>query len=241
MSSGTREKVLVTWLALLTLLCAVLAWNGFATPAAATFEELSVERLNVLEPDGKPRVIIANKARLPGIYLDGTEYPHPTREFGGLVFYNSEGDEIGGLAFDASETEDGYHAAAHLAFDQFKQDQTVTLTYRDANGERTGGLRVDDQPDTPILPLVRMNARIADAESDEEVEAIRREMRAYVQERGMHTERAFFGKLPDGSAVVRLSDGEGRPRLILAVDPAGDPSLRFLDENGEVVSHLPEP
>lgn len=241
MPGDRREKLLVTWLVLLTLLCAGLVWRSLATPAAVTFEELSVERLNVLEPDGTPRVIVSNKARLPGIYLEGTEYPHPTREFGGLIFYNSEGDEVGGLAFDAAETEEGYRAFAHLAFDQFKQDQTVTLTYSDRNGERTAGLRVDDQPDASILPLVRLNAGIADAESDEEVEAIRREIRAYVQERGMHTERAFFGKLPDGSSVVRLSDGEGRPRLIVAVDPAGQPSLRFLDENGDVVSRLPEP
>jgi hypothetical protein len=47
------------------------------------------------------------------------------------------------------------------------------------------------------------------------------------------------GKLPDGSAVVKLSDHEGRPGLLMTVDAAGNPSVIFLDEEGEVVPRLP--
>lgn len=242
MTSATREKVLVTWLFLLTLLCGVLAWKATAKPQVASYDELSVQRLNVVEPDGGLRFVISNKPRFPGLYMNGKEYPHPTRDTGGMLFFNSEGDEVGGLAFDGHRTQGGHEASAQLAFDQFEQDQTVAIQYNDDNGQRSAGLRVWDRPDAPLLPLIEMNATIAQAKSREEAQAIREKMLAYAKEHAMMpAERAFVGKVSDGSSVVKLSDKEGRARLVLSVDGAGNPSLKFLDEEGEVVAQLPEP
>ena len=37
----------------------------------ATFDEITVERINVVEPDGTPRLVIAAKGRFPGSIFKG--------------------------------------------------------------------------------------------------------------------------------------------------------------------------
>ena len=47
---------------------AILVLAAFRRPSAAgntKFEEIAVERINVVEKDGKLRLVIANRARLP--------------------------------------------------------------------------------------------------------------------------------------------------------------------------------
>ena len=48
-----------------------------------------------------------------------------------------------------------------------------------------------------------------------------------------------IGKQRDNSAVLLMSDVEGRPRIRMQVAPDGTPKLEFLDEVGRVVSSLP--
>jgi hypothetical protein len=51
--------------------------------------------------------------------------------------------------------------------------------------------------------------------------------------------RVYLGRDVGKSAVLSLSDPNGRPRLRLRVDSLGKASLEFLDENGAVTSRLP--
>jgi len=48
--------------------------------------------------------------------------------------------------------------------------------------------------------------------------------------------RLFAGKTADRSAVVALSDPQGRPRLRMMVDTSGDARIEFLDATGRVAS-----
>lgn len=234
-----REKILMGWVAILTVLFAAQAFGPMAKSADAAYRDLTVERLNVVEPDGTLRLVISNAPRYPELWMDGKEYPHPGRDRGGMLFFNLEGDEVGGLSFNGGRTADGHKAGAQLAFDQFKQDQTVAIQYQDDSGKRSAGLRVWDRPEWEIKQLVEMHAAVAD-KSEAEIKAAREKMMAFAKEHGMPAERAFVGKVPDGSSVVKLSDPQGRVRLLLAVDADGNPSLKFLDEQGGVVSQLPQ-
>lgn len=51
--------------------------------------------------------------------------------------------------------------------------------------------------------------------------------------------RVFVGKNADKSATVSLADANGKPRLTLTVDPAGNPRIEFLDETGKVTERIP--
>jgi hypothetical protein len=50
--------------------------------------------------------------------------------------------------------------------------------------------------------------------------------------------RLFAGRDRDRTAIVRLSDPEGRTRLRMSVDSTGVPSIEFLDENGKVTRRI---
>src|SRR5262245_17381930 len=84
-----------------SLLLGVAVLSGFKIANDKNkFAELDVERLNIVEKDGKLRMVISNSQRAPDPIIDGKSYP--MRQGGntaGMIFYNNKGDECGGLAF----------------------------------------------------------------------------------------------------------------------------------------------
>jgi hypothetical protein len=188
---------------------AVVLLSGAAQPAdKPKFAEIDVERINIREADGTLRVVISNRARMPGlIKADGTTIPRTGLNPPGLLFYNAQGGECGGLRFEGESRDGGQVAGAHLLFDQHNQDQTIGLLYEDVNGARRAAFRVWDRPDGT--------------------------------EGSVAAARVFLGKDRDRSAQLVLSDPNGKPRLRLAVDATGAPSLQFLDAAGQVVQTLP--
>lgn len=240
MSASVRGYLIFAWLGLLSIAVAfVLIGRAQSEQRVATFEQLNVQRLNVIEPDGKPRVIISNRALFPGLYWGGKEYRHHSRDTGGFLFFNSEGDEVGGMTFDSHREGENHGATAGLMFDQYKQDQTVGVVYNEQNGRRTAGLRVWDRPDESLEPVIKMSDEAARAATEEEREQIRAKMMELVKSYGPNGERLFAGKMLEDS-VVRLADKHGRPRLVLKVSGEGEASVEFLDEAGKVVRRIPE-
>lgn len=65
------------------------------------FDVIQVHRIDVVEPDGTLRMVISNKNRLPPVIVKGKEHPEfgEPRPQAGMLFYNDEGSENGGLIF----------------------------------------------------------------------------------------------------------------------------------------------
>lgn len=201
-----------------------------------TFDEINVNRINIVEPNGRPRLILANSARFPGLFFEGREYRHHSRSGGGMWFVNDDGDEVGGLTYRSNAA--NRSASAGITFDQYKQDQTVSMLYRESNGEREAGMRVWDRPNTSIGPLMEMSDRAAGAATDAERQRIRGEMQAYAQAHGGGGAERFFAGKTASDAIVRLADPQGRPRLVMRVGADGAPSIEFLDESGRVTRRI---
>jgi hypothetical protein len=240
MAASVRKGLVFVWLALLSVACGALAVRQAGSESrVAKFEQIDVQRINVVEPDGKPRLVLSNRSLFPGLYWGGKEFRHHRRDTGGMLFYNSEGDEVGGLTFDGRQQGGDWGANSALTFDQFKQDQVVGLRYSEENGRRSAGLQVWERPNQSLLPVIELSDQAAAATSDEQREQIRKQMLELAQQWGPIGERLFAGKELDDT-VVRLADKQGRPRLVLKVDGAGEPSVEFLDPAGKVVRRLPE-
>lgn len=81
------------------LLAAVVTLTGAGGPTrSAFFDEITVGRINIVEPDGTKRVVLSSKAQFPGDFLQGKENKRPDRhEYPGILFINEEGTENGGL------------------------------------------------------------------------------------------------------------------------------------------------
>lgn len=199
-----------------------------------SFDEITVQRLNVVDANGTLRFVLANKDRMhPGV-MDGVMIDRP-RPVAGMLFFNDEGDEVGGLTYSAQASEGERRASAQIAFDQYKQDQTIALSYSESNGRRMAGLQVWDRSDTPLTELIRrLNAANALQDPVEREKAIKAARAAAPP----GPRRVFVGKNTEREATVSLADARGRPRLRLTVTAEGEASIEFLDADGKVVNRL---
>ena len=238
MTSKLRRdiRLLQVYATLSSLVLVFLAVSAFRqAPATQKLDELTVQRLNVTDANGTLRLVIAGKDRMhPGV-MDGKTIDRP-RNVAGFIFFNDEGDEVGGLTITGQERDGTRRANALLAFDQLKQDQTIAIAYSEANGQRSTGLTVWDRPETRLSELIdKLNAaqKMTDpAARDEAIKAARASAPPAPR-------RLFVGKNTDRSAAIMLADAAGKPRLNLRVDAAGEASIEFLDADGRVVQRLP--
>ena len=78
-------------------IAAAAAKSPSVTPSA-TYDTITVQRINVADADGTTRLIIANSARLPGAIIHGKEYSRSINDAAGVLFLDTKGEETGGLA-----------------------------------------------------------------------------------------------------------------------------------------------
>jgi hypothetical protein len=238
-------RVLKTYIAVITVL-GLLPWLLVLRRSTVKERvgEISAERINIIEKDGSPRLVLANKDRSPAPLWHGRPFGIPGQDRPGLIFYNDEGTEDGGLVFAGkSDTQNGqYKAFGHLSFDQYNQNQVLYLQYSDENGRRKVGLHVDDWHDAP--PFAEWRAQIAKAhalpDGAEKDARLKQLMEPHPGDPAFAS-RVFIGRDEDKTAAVVLSDAEGRPRLRPLVDAIGKAKLDFLDENGRVTYSVSAP
>lgn len=231
-------RVLQAYAVVSSLVLVFLAVAALGQPAGPQkIDEITVQRLNVVDANGTLRLVLANKDRMhPGV-LDGVTINRP-RPVAGLIFFNDEGDEVGGLTFNGQERDGQRRAGAQIAFDQFKQDQTVAISYSENNGQRTAGLQVWDRSDTRLSELIR---KLNDANAIQDPAAREKAVQAARATAPPGPRRVFVGKNADKSAIVSLADANGKPRLTLKVNADGAAGIEFLDADGTVVNRIPAP
>jgi hypothetical protein len=235
-------RVLKLYGVLATLLLGTIALAAFRQASQnQRFGEIDVERINVIEPDGTLRMVISNRTRSIGPIYKGKPFGYPGGTRPGIIFFNDEGTENGGLTFSGRRRPDGtYSASTGMSFDQFDQDQVVVLNYADNNGRRRMGLTIGDRADVNIFDLVAERDSIMKMpDNPARAEALRKwqEPRDGVP---LYAQRVYVGRDDSKSAIVNLSDPAGRPRLRLRVDSLGVATVEFLDEAGRVTARLPE-
>ena len=96
---------------------------------ATTPEEITVRRINLLEPDGTVRMVTAGAQEAPGIYYHNKHYPHTSGgRPAGMYFMNDEGTEAGGIIFSGNKKEDGRpFSLVQFSMDNYDQDQALVL------------------------------------------------------------------------------------------------------------------
>lgn len=227
----------VTLLALVMLLL-----TGFARPASR-FNEIEVKRINVVDDQGRTIIAISNKARIAAPVVAGKAYPVGVAEgrehMAGMVFFNQEGDEMGGLVFNSFRLPNGKTAGiGHLSFDRFNDNQVLALQYKEGVSGVQSGLTIYDRPGNGNFKAsMDLIERMQDA-TPEQLIAIRREFAALKQtDGGLGAERIFIGSR-NQDAQLLLKDADGKVRARLLVDAGGQARLEFLDAEGNVRSRF---
>jgi hypothetical protein len=105
MNHTTTNRLMLGYCVLVTTLLAGLSVSqAVSGPVKVSYDELDVHRINVRERDGTLRMTISNTDSAPGIIVKGKEIPHPNRKSAGILFFNDEGTENGGLIFGGRRT-----------------------------------------------------------------------------------------------------------------------------------------
>jgi len=196
-----RLKACVVALAAL-LAVAVLT----AAARQTTFAELSAERINIVDATGKPRLVIANAERFPPVLLNGKTYQravHPA----GLVFFDTSGGEVGGLA--VTDLNPGRVLA--LAFDNSNVDAIGLWNHISPDGkDATAGLVINSRPDENLTATA----------------AVKAAMRRVAIENHNETAQVVLSD-PQGRPRLQLRvDSSGEP-LLEMLDEQGKPTYRI--------------
>ena len=143
MSKG--QWLLAVYSGAVTAALGVLLLHGLQHPGRQSLEQLTVQRINIVEPDGTLRLVLTNHAKLPGIIVHGKEQAF-ARPQAGMIFYNDEGSETGGLIFGGHLNEKGevVDSGGSLSFDKYGANEVVQLIGVDDKDDRMSGLSVTD-------------------------------------------------------------------------------------------------
>jgi hypothetical protein len=236
-----------------TTLLVVLSLTAFmrSSETKTKFDEIDVERINIVEPNGHYRMVISNRPRSIGPIYKGKPFGYEGGGRPGIIFFNDEGTENGGLTFTGSSCTGGrspttgrncapgsFNASTHMSFDQFNSDQVVNLDYRDDNGRRLMGFSINDRADFDIFEMVKQRDSILKITDTVARNAAMAQLVAPRNGTPLNAQRLFLGRDPDKSAVLNLADRMGKPRLRLVVDSLGTPRVEFLDASGKVTNTI---
>lgn len=233
-------RLLRAYTLLSTTLLGILAIAAFRRAREPTrFEEISVERINIVEKDGRVRLVIANDPRSPAVITSGRTLGTPGGR-PGMIFYNDEGDETGGLGFRGRKVNGKVSAFGHLSFDRYGQDQVIALTYQEEDGNHQQGLTILDRPPQSYLEIQARRDTIRQMPEGPAKEAAWRRWVEWQGGAAFGAPRLFVGRDTRKAAVLDLKDQTGRSRLRLAVDSLGAARIEFLDDSGRVTLRIPD-
>jgi hypothetical protein len=229
-------KILKIYAISSTIVFVFLILVGFRTMNKnQKFEEIDVERINIVEQNGDLKMVISNKERQhPGI-VNGKvikrDYPRPP----GIIFFNQMGDEMGGLVYGENGP-DGHFGS--FTWDKVRGDQTIGYRHLEgADGSYETGIQMWQQPNIPSeFSLAKIDSVMEISNKELRKEAFKK-----LREKNLiTTRRLFLGKNRSDAAVLEMLDLQGNSRLALMVEPDGTPKLIFMDKEGNITYSLPE-
>lgn len=241
------QKLLATYAGVLTLGATAALLSGFTTEGNARFDTITVQRINVVEPDGKLRMVLTNNNRIPGIIVDGHEYTDFANRKGkttaGILFYDAHATESGGLTFGGKKDEQGQIPRfGHLGFDRHNQDQMFSIDAQDDGTNHLAEIKLIDQPNWPIEEYLELRESIKNLPTAEQQAALDAFNQTHPPGAGTRAwlSNQNFPSLPSESKnTLNLRDAEGRERARLSIGPDGTPALQFLDTAGNVTHTYP--
>ncbi|WP_211999826.1 hypothetical protein [Chitinophaga sp. HK235] len=214
------------------LIFAFISYGFRRTEQPDIIKSLRAEKIDIVEPDGTVKLSLFNKGHLPTGVVNGRKLPRQGGDESGLMFYNTEGEECGGLTYSGKGENGKGQNELSLTFDKYKQDQQVSLTYTQReNGNHTKGLTISERPDfsldktMAIIDSVRNHVKDAQEQS--------RVMEKLYKEGVFGYHRMFAGQQGRRTGVF-VNDDKGRVRLEMIVNEKNEPEILFYDEKGAV-------
>lgn len=223
-------KFLKLYSIVLTIVVAFLFYQSLKTNKITQFKEIDVERINIKEKNGDLKLVISNSELQHSGVINGKEMPKRERP-AGLIFFNTVGDECGGLVYDGNENE----AGLVLSVDKFQDDQVLQLQYMEdtKNNDRKYGLQIWDYPKEDSFS--ERNNSYSDLQAAKTQEEKAKIIKALKEKRLLAEDRLFIGKTFKKDVGLFINDSYGKPRIKIYIDENNVAKFELLDENGNII------
>lgn len=205
---------------------------------------LTVERINIVNEDGTTVMAISNKQRIAAPRMNGKEYPVDMIErqhFAGIIFFNDNGDEVGGLIYNSGELQDGRKfGSGHISFDRYNDNQVINLEYKEnIHGLVKSGITIYDRKGNGSFGknLDLIHEYRYDSISDERKEEIINEIDVLKETGQLGNERLFIGS-ENEIPQLTMKDIFGIERIKLFIDSTNVGKLHFYNGNGDLVGEF---
>jgi hypothetical protein len=225
-----RDILFLKWYAgISTVVIIILIAQSLFQFTSKHFKEIDAERINIVERDGTLKMVISNKeSQHPG--LTNFKQIAARERQAGIIFFNSSGDECGGLIYDGDKKTAGFA----LSIDQFRNDQVMQLQYDQTgtsdSARRTYGLRLWDRSDN--FTLAQQISLIDSLQQLKQQEELIRQMTDLKKKGMLGVERMFAGKNKEEEVGLFIRDNKGRVRIKIYCDKENNAKLVLLDEAG---------
>lgn len=208
-----RELIFLRTFAVATVIGMIfITTSAFKKSGNQKFSDIDVERINVVEKDGTVRMVITSAGQFPAgkDKINGRPTNESRKKRSGMLFYNEDGIECGGLIYDGKKNENGHSSGLSLTYDQYGGDQVMQLLTEDnQKGDKrlvTSSLIFNDQSNNGSQLVPRM----------------------------------MLGKSGSEKHGLFILADDGSPRAMFYVDKENNAKLDFFDEKGKTIASFPE-
>lgn len=229
--------------ALGTLFLASVAFKG---EDKRRFDEIDVQRINIIEPDGTVKMVITNVHRFPNgnEKINGRPTNEARKKRTGMLFFNEDGIECGGFIYDGAKRGSMHSSGLSLTYDQYDGDQVMQLLTQDYDDGKqrkvSTSLVFNDRPvkesqikTSEIMREYRQLLKLNPAEAERVIQKY--------EAQGLigASPRIMLGKSKDQNNGLFLFDDKGNIKAKFYVDKGNKAKLDFYDDKGEIVASFP--
>jgi hypothetical protein len=246
MKKLNRELVILRTFTVGTVaIMAVVLLFAFKTNENQKFGTIDVERINIVEADGTVKMIITNVEQFPNgeTKINDMATNKNRKKRSGMLYFNEDGLECGGLIYDGAKNEKGHSSGLSLTYDRYDGDQVMQLLTTDEE-------RGDERRVSSALMFSDRTANVSREEHDKimaEIDSIkdkklrRKKYREYADQ-GLigGTPRIMLGKTGSQNNGLFLFGDNGKTKAMFYVDKSNNVKLEVYDDKGNVTNSWPE-
>ncbi len=243
-----RELIFLRTFAVATVIGMIfITTSAFKNIGNQKFSEIDVERINIVEKDGRVKMVITNVDRFPNgnDKINGRPTNEQRKKRSGMLFFNEDGIECGGFIYDGQKEKNGHSSGLSLTYDQYDGDQVMQLLTQDSReGDKrfvSSGLMFNDRPSKESQLRTAEIMKELDELGKKDPKAADEKYKVY-EAQGLigGAPRVMLGKSRSENNGLFLFDNKGMPRAMFYVDKENNAKLDFFDEKGKTIASFPK-
>ncbi len=193
-----------------------------------------MKKITVVGEDNSPRMVLSNENRQHSGRMNGKDWAKRERP-SGLIFFNNEGDECGGLVYQTKEKDGKLISGMSFTMDNYKDDQVIQILndelYTNGKSYIERGISINQFPSGTNID--ERNRKLDELKSIPDEKERRAKISELMKNEGS-VNRLFIGKTKGNSSGLFLSGPDGKPKMMIYVDEKGEPKIQTFNDKGEL-------